>query len=102
MMTRADGWRRWWGTFCLIMAVGMLLWGQTLLAAYLEGLGYVIYWLVCFGFVFLAILIAGLDLWIVRRRVQRERTELIRKTWNEIQRERADRGDSSQPPQSSN
>ncbi|PYM10190.1 MAG: hypothetical protein DME18_16775, partial [Verrucomicrobia bacterium] len=61
----ADARRRWFGVFFLIIAVGMLVWGQTFLKPYLEGLGFIVYWLACMGFTGLAMLSALLDIWAV-------------------------------------
>ena len=66
----ADARRRWFGVFFLIIAAGMLIWGQTILKPRLEGVGFVIYWLVCMGFTALAMLTALLDIWAVRRRTR--------------------------------
>ncbi|MEW6306416.1 MAG: hypothetical protein AB1705_23365 [Verrucomicrobiota bacterium] len=71
MNRAADARRRWWGAFCLLMAAGMLVWGESILKPHLKGLLFLVYWLGCFGFVLLAILIALFDLWVisVRRRI---------------------------------
>jgi hypothetical protein len=75
----ADNKRRWWGLFCLIMAIGLLAWGQTLLKPHLVGLVYLVYWLSCFAFVAFAILIALFDLWVVNLRRQSGRPEIVEK-----------------------
>ena len=48
MPTPADALRRWLGLFCLTMAAGMLIWGQTVLKPLLEGIGFLLYWAGCF------------------------------------------------------
>ena len=79
----ADGRRRWFGVFFLIIAAGMLIWGQTILKPHLQGAGFVIYWLMCMGFTGLAMLTALLDLWAVRRRTRDQQRELLRKIFDE-------------------
>ena len=37
MFSSADALRRWLGMFCLAVAAGLLIWGQTILKPYLEG-----------------------------------------------------------------
>ena len=73
-----DSRRRWFGVFFLIIAAGMLIWGQTFLKPFLEGVGFVIYWLACMGFTGLAMLTALLDVWAVRRRTRDQQQDLIR------------------------
>ncbi|MBI4659050.1 MAG: hypothetical protein HY735_09420 [Verrucomicrobia bacterium] len=81
MLGPADKRRRWFGTLFLLIAGGLLVWGQTILKPHLgKGLGFVLYWLLCFFFTGLAIATALLDLWIVRRRAQLEEEELLRQS----------------------
>jgi hypothetical protein len=89
-MDSADALRRWLGLFCLTVAAGMLIWGQTLLKPYLEGVGFLIYWSFCFLFTFGAILIALLDVRAMRRRTRREQQELLQRTLDELENERSD------------
>ncbi len=89
-MDSADALRRWLGAFCLTVAAGMLIWGQTLLKPYLQGLGFLIYWASCFFFTFGAIFIALLDIRAMRRRTRREQQELIERTLSEVENERSD------------
>jgi hypothetical protein len=89
-MDSADALRRWLGAFCLTVAAGMLIWGQTLLKPYLQGFGFLIYWSVCFFFTFGAIFIALLDVRAMRRRTRREQQELIERTLDEVENERTD------------
>jgi len=83
----ADARRRWFGAFFLIVAAGMLIWGQTLLKPYLEGLGFVIYWLSCMVFTGLAMLTALLDIWAVRRRTRDQQRDLLRRIFDESEAE---------------
>ena len=83
----ADARRRWFGVFFLIIAVGMLVWGQTFLKPYLEGLGFIVYWLACMGFTGLAMLSALLDIWAVRRRTRDQQRDLLRRIFDESEAE---------------
>jgi len=83
MSNPADARRRWFGLFYLFVALGLLIWGQTVLRPHLKGWLFIFYWLLCFGFTLLALLTALLDFWIVRHRSREERRELARKTWGE-------------------
>jgi hypothetical protein len=85
MANSADALRRWLGAFCLAVAAGMLIWGQTVLLPYLAGFGFILYWLLCFAFTIAAIVIALLDVRAVRRRIRNEQAELIRRTLDEIE-----------------
>lgn len=84
MPSAIDARRRWFGLFFLIVAGGMLIWGQTVLRAHLSGWGFLVYWLTCFVFTLLAILTALLDIWIVRRRSRQARRELFERTFGEL------------------
>jgi hypothetical protein len=87
----SDAMRRWLGAFCLTVAAGMLIWGQTLLKPLLEGWSFIIYWGFCFAFTFGAIIIALLDIRALRRRTRREQEELVERTLAEVEEERARR-----------
>ena len=77
----------WLGLFCLAVAAGLLIWGQTILKPLLDGAWYLIYWLICFLFTVATIAIALLDMRAVRQRTREEQTELIRKTLQRIEEE---------------
>ncbi len=79
----ADVRRRWFGVFFLLIAAGMLIWGQTILKPYLEGLGFVLYWLACMAFTGLALLTALLDIWAVRRRTREPQRDLLQRIFDE-------------------
>jgi hypothetical protein len=80
MSDSADALRRWLGVFCLAVAAGMLIWGQTVLKAHLDGLIFLFYWSICLGFTIAAIVIALLDVRILRRRSRDEQRRLIERT----------------------
>jgi hypothetical protein len=84
MANSADALRRWLGAFFLAVAAGLLIWGQTVLLPYLHGIGFIVYWLVCFLCTIAAIVIALLDVRAVRRRIRNEQAELIQQTLKEI------------------
>ncbi len=79
MRDPAEAWRRWFGAFFVLVAGGMLVWGLTILKPRLTGVGFLIYWFVCFLFTGLAILIALLDLFITRWRARNARNQLARR-----------------------
>src|ERR1051325_11612236 len=85
MPNSADALRRWLGTFCLAVAAGMLIWGQTILKDYLRGLGYVLYWIGSFFFHLAAICIALVDLRVMRRRLRDEQKELVERTLEAVE-----------------
>lgn len=88
LMDSADAMRRWLGAFCLTVAAGMLIWGQTLLKPVLDGWLFIVYWTFCFIFTFGAIVIALLDIRALRRRTRREQRELLERTLAEVEQER--------------
>jgi hypothetical protein len=79
--------RRWLGALALLAALGMLVGGETILKGKLENLGFIIYWLVCFGLTGLAMLIALLDARAVQRRTRQEQHDLFATTLKEIETE---------------
>jgi uncharacterized membrane protein YecN with MAPEG domain len=80
--------RRIFGTFCLMVPVGMVILGLTALKHSLDGLTFVVYWLVCFLFTFAAIIIALIDLRSVQRQTREETQELFEKALGDIERQR--------------
>ena len=79
--------RRWFGAIALVVALGMLICGETVLKERLGKLTFVCYWLVCFGFTSLAILVALLDARAMRRRIGQQQRDLFEATLKEIQTE---------------
>ena len=77
--------RRWFGVIALAAALVMLLCGETVLKEKLKNLTFVCYWLVCFSFTCLAILVALLDARALRRRTSREHRDLFEATLKEIE-----------------
>jgi len=93
----ADARRRWFGLFFLLIAGGMLIWGLTVLAGSLKGMGFIIYWLVCFAFTGLALLIALLDLIVVRHRQREEQRDLIVKAIEDLESKKREKLRSTKP-----
>ena len=93
MTNSADAFRRWLGAFCLAVAAGMLIWGQTILLPYLHGVVFVLYWFLCFSFTIAAVFIALLDVRAVRRRIRDEQADLIQRTIAEIEQSKEERKD---------
>ena len=56
--------------FCLTMAAGMLIWGQTVLEPLLKGIPFLMFWAACFLFTIAAIIIALQDIPHAARRHQ--------------------------------
>ena len=79
--------RRWLGAVAVIMALGMLVLGETLLEGRLSKVGFLVYWLVCFLFTGLAIILAFLDVRALQERTRHEQRELMDTTLKEIQRD---------------
>jgi len=89
-------WRRWFGVFALVAALGMLIAGETVLQSKLKELSFLAYWFVCFCFTGLAVVVALLDARALRRRARQQRRELLTTTLKEISdeaRSRARQGD---------
>lgn len=94
MLTPVDARRRWFGAFFLICSGAMLVWGITLLSNWLvkHPLAFIFYWMTCALFTGLALLIAMLDMFIMRRRSRNEQIALAQKSFAEIEDEAKKRG----------
>jgi hypothetical protein len=86
MLTSLDARRRWFGAFFLIMSLGLLVWGTTLLSAYLvkRPVLFVIYWAACALFTGLALINAMLDMIIMRKRTRDEQVALAEKSFADV------------------
>src|SRR5215475_10689442 len=92
MGNTSDRRRRWLGAIFLGIAIVMLVGGQicdSLLRERLSKPGFLIFWMICFLFTFLAIVVAFLDLIVVRRRAADEQRALLEDTLGDIAREKA-------------
>jgi len=76
------------GMVFLIIAVMMLILGETVLRNSLGKLPFLFYWMGCFLFTGLAILFAFLDVAGVQRQAREQQRELLEKTINEIARQK--------------
>ena len=77
--------RRWIGALALLAALAMLVCGQGAFKGRLGGMGFVIYWLLCFGFTGLAILMAFLDVRALRNRLRQEQRDLLMTTLKNLE-----------------
>lgn len=84
MSRSPDTRRRWFGSICLAVAAGMLILGQTALKARLQQRAFIYYWLICTLFTGMTLVVALLDMRVVRRRSQQEQSELVRNVLREI------------------
>lgn len=81
MLNSSDARRRALGTIFLGGALVMLVWGQTALEPALKGIDFLLYWTLCMGLTFLALMVGLLDLWIIRRRSREERKKMFRNSF---------------------
>ena len=77
--------RRWFGGLVLLLALGLLIAGESILKARLQGLGFVLYWLFCLVLTGSAILAAWLEACAVQRKGRREARELVENTLGDIE-----------------
>lgn len=91
MLTSVDARRRWFGTFFLILAGGMLGWGLTFLERPLveNPAMFVFYWVGCFGLTMVAFCIALYDLRVMRRRIRDEQKRAFARAFEDIVKEEA-------------
>ena len=80
--------RRAFGLSCLIVAVLMLVVGETNPAPAVNRVGFAIYWLACFGFALLALGAALLDLRAVRHEARARQRSLLEEALREIEVEK--------------
>ncbi len=73
VQNKSDKRRRWFGLLYLLISGILLIWGTTWLEPYLVGWKFVLYWFVCFLTTIMAMLIAMLDIWIIRIRARQQR-----------------------------
>jgi hypothetical protein len=76
------------GLVFLIIAVVMLILGETLLRSSLTKVPFILYWMVCFAFTGMAIVFAFLDVAGVQRQAREQQRELLEKTIQEIARQK--------------
>ncbi|MHB8521732.1 MAG: hypothetical protein ACYDH9_13365 [Limisphaerales bacterium] len=98
MLDPATARRRWFGALFLVLAAGLLIWGQTLLKPHLHGSVFILYWLACFVFTGLAMFMALLDIRAMRRQTRQARRDLIERTLLEIEAEREKKNRQTRTP----
>lgn len=86
MLTSTDARRRWFGSFFLILAGGLLVWGLTFLAPVLarRPVVFLLYWMACFGLTTVSFLIAIYDFREIRKRLREEQSSEFNKAFREF------------------
>ena len=86
MLTSLAARQRWFGALFLILSLGLLIWGTTLLSDYLQHrpMLFVAYWGACAFLTGLAMINALLDMIIMRKRTRDEQVSLAEKSFAEI------------------
>ena len=80
--------RRLLGALVLLVALVMLVAGQTVLKEQLREPGaFLLYWILCLGFTGCAIFIAFLDVRALHHRTREEQRDLVHRTLKEIESE---------------
>lgn len=77
--------RRWVGALALLAALVMLIAGETVLKGRLGAMAFLVYWMACFAFTGLALLMALIDMRAVQNRTRQEQRKLVESTLKEIQ-----------------
>jgi hypothetical protein len=85
------------GLVFLIIAVIMLILGETVLRSSLARMPFVLYWTACFVVTALAIVFAFLDVAGVQRQAREQQRELLEKTIREISRQKEIKAGRSNP-----
>lgn len=93
VMRKSDKRRRWFGLLYLLVAIIMLVWGLTWLGPYLVGWKFLLYWFGCFLVTMMAILVALLDMWIIRIRARQQRNKAAHQVFDEAAESEQDRTD---------
>ena len=88
------------GMTFLIVSVVMLIAGETVLRSSLAKVPFILYWMVCFVFTFMAIVFAFLDVAGVQRQAREQQRELLEKTIHEIARQKEVKARRSAPTRS--
>jgi 4-hydroxybenzoate polyprenyltransferase len=77
--------RRGFGTICLLVAIGMLVVGETVIEGKLSPTAFLVYWLVCLGFTIMAIITAVADMRALRRETREEQRAMLEHTLQNVQ-----------------
>ena len=89
MMNAAESLRRWMSVFCLALAFGMLLWGQMVLAKFLSGLSFDVYWGVCFALSAISVVMSFIEIRLRLQEVRRQQLELYRRAVRDVRKGRS-------------
>ncbi|HXP60515.1 MAG TPA: hypothetical protein VN829_08495 [Dongiaceae bacterium] len=84
--------RRWFGALFVVLALAMLITGQTVLSGRLNPLAFMLYWLVCVGLTGLAMVLAIRDLRALQRRNLEEQRRLFQATLEQAANEARAKG----------
>jgi Na+/melibiose symporter-like transporter len=79
--------RRWFGGIALVLALAMLVLGETVLKGRMSEVAFMVYWLVCFVFTVLAIVVAFRDVKAVQHEVRTEQRTLLESALKDIENE---------------
>lgn len=79
--------RRLLAGFSLLLAAVLLVLGLTVFDRRLRQLGFIIYWIVCFGLTGTAALVSLLDMIMIRRESREAQRELIEKALKDAEEE---------------
>lgn len=80
--------RRWFGVVCIVVAIVMLIAGETVLKAKLAGVALLCYWMACLILTALAALAAIVDAARVSQEHKAEQRSLLEETLRKIEREK--------------
>lgn len=83
--------RRWFGAIVLAVALLMLILGQTIFEGKIRGVAFLAYWVICFVFVCLAIVVAFRDVKAVQDEVRSEQRTLLESALKDIESESGDK-----------
>jgi hypothetical protein len=83
--------RRWFGGIVLAIAILMLVLGETALKGKMGDVAFLGYWLICFVFVCLAIVVAFRDVKAVQHELRSEQRTLLESTLKDIESEARDK-----------
>lgn len=79
--------RRWFGALVLVLALAMLVLGETVLKGKMGDVAFLLYWLICFVFTALAIVVAFRDVKAVQHEVRSEQRTLLESALKDIESE---------------
>jgi hypothetical protein len=87
----ATGRRRWFGAIVLVVALLLLILGETALKGKMSDVAFVVYWLSCFILTGAAIVVAFRDVKAVQNEVRSEQRTLLESTLKDIESEARNR-----------